>query len=210
MFNRFTVRAIVLSLALLGGAALMNAFALYVPKSALGWTRFYFVYEHTGNRSAFLDDFQGWIWEHGGGYTPPDINIFLLDRLENSADKSEQAAIVRFYCLQAGGREGDTWRRFSDATRRRVVAIVLANWRWYPPEEVQYAFVWLEELRLGKYLGKATLLISSGKPYRFLDTTEKVAPVAVLFERWNRKYAAVPITRRPNPLAGTRYLIQGL
>jgi len=210
MFNRFAPRALVLSLALVGGAALLNTFALYVPKSALGWTRFHFVYERVSNRSAFLDDFHARIWEHGGGYTPPDINNFLLDRLENSADKSEQAAIVRFYCLQAGGREGDTWRRFSDSTRRRIVAIVLANWRSYPPQEGGSAFVWLEELRLNTYLGKATLLVPSGKPYRFPDTLEKVAPVAAFLEKWNRKYATVPIIRRPNPLAGTRYEVQGL
>lgn len=210
MFNRFALRALVLFLALLGGAALMNTFALYVPKSAPGWTRFHFVYEHASNRSAFLDDFQGRIREHGGGYTLPDINNFLLDRLEKSADQSEQAAFVRFYCLQAGGREGDTWRRFPDATRRRVVAIVLANWRSYPPQKAQKAFVWLEELRLNEQLDKANLLVPTGVPNGFANTLEKVAPVANLFERWNRKYAAVPVMYRPNPLAGTRYEIQGL
>ena len=189
--------------------ALMNTFALYVPKSALGWARFRWEYNHTNDESGYLDSYRDRIWEHGGGYIPPDVARFLSSRLESSSDEGEVSAIARFYSRQAGGREPVTLFDLSDKARRRIARAVLHDWKSYPDKDAQHGFVLLEELRLNTDAStfKANVIMPHGGR---ADSPEKLAPVARLFERWNLEYDLIPFTKRPNPLAGTVYTIEGL
>ena len=154
-----------------------------------------------------LDDFLANIWEHGGGYIPDYAVGFLNGRLETSDDEREVAAITRFYSCEAGGREGDVVQALSDRARRRVAQTVLRDWKTYPSWGMEHGFVLIEGLRQNTFLGKADV---HGAPLSWPYSIEKLAPVAVLFSKWNHRYASVPFTQRPNPPAATPYRIEGL
>ena len=205
MKNPLWSRALVAGILVVGGAAALNYVALMAPKTTLGWNRFHLFYNGASDKGAFLDDYRERIWEHGGGYVPDVVAEFLAGRLEKSTDEREVAAIVRFDALSANGRESAALFTLSDHARRRVAQTVLRDWRNYPTRAgMQGGFILLEALRQNTNLGKAYVV----GPHGGADSVEKVAPVAALFERWNRQYAAVPFTKRPNPLTGTPYVIE--
>lgn len=191
----------------LAALVLADRFAYYSPKSTLGWNRFRLLYDASSDKSAYLDDFRAHIWEHGGGYIPDRIAGFLNERLESSRDPREVSAIVRFYSNEAGGREGGVTTSLSDQARRRVAENVMRDWKTYPQWGKEHGFVLLEGLRQNTYLGKANVI---GPRLSWPASTGELAPVAELLSKWNRRYAAVPFTKRPNPLAGTPYRIEGL
>ncbi len=205
MKTRFWSRAVVAGVLVIGGATALDFVARMVPSTTLGWNRFHLLYNGASDKSAFLEEYRGQTWEHGGGSVPDAVAVFLAERLERSNDAREVAAIVRFWAQQAGGREHRALFALSDKARRRVAQTVLRDWKVYPPHDgMQHGFVLLECLRQNTYVGKANVIAPHGRP----DSVEKTAPVAALFAKWNRKYAAVPFAKRPNPLAGTPYTIE--
>ncbi len=204
MPKRFARSALLISTLFAGALVLADRFAFYSPQSTLAWNRFHLLYGLSNDKSAFLDDFRARIWEHGGGYVPDHVAHFLVNRLESSNDAHEISAIVRFDSLQAGGREAPALFTLSDGARRRVTETVLRDWKSYPDTSAQGGFILIEGLRQNTYIGKANVILHNSK---WAGWRQKLTPVAALFEQWNRRYASVPFTKRPNPLAGTPYKI---
>ena len=198
-------RALLAGVLLTSGAVALNFVALLSPRSTLGWNRFHLLYDRTDDKSGFLDDYRTRIMDHGGGYVPDATAGFLARRLEVSNDPREVSAIVHFDALQAGGREAGALFHLSDRARRRVALTVLSDWKTYPQAHAEHAFVLIEGLRKNTMLGKANVI---GPHFDWADSREKVAPVAALFERWNRHYSATPFVERPDPLAGSPYVIE--
>ncbi len=197
--NRIFIAAVLV----VGGAALLNFYAFHTPKSALGQARFHLQYR-AADKTDFADSYHAQLQQHGG-YTPAGIDEFLIGRLEYTEDEHERGAITRFYCLQAGGREGDRWQSLSDAARKKVAFAVLRDWKSYSKQGARGAWLWLEELRQNRVLFKGNLIVPTGVPNGFADSVEKIAPVAELFQRWNKRYAGVPFRKRPSPLKGTPF-----
>lgn len=94
----------------------------------------------------------------------------------------------------------------SDRARQRVAQAILRDWKSYPEQEAQQAFVLLEVLRQNTYLYKANVILPKND---WVNSYEKLEPVANVFERWNKKYRGVPLKKRPDPLKGTPYSIIG-
>ena len=204
MFKQIKRSTFIIGIAVCGALVLADRFAFYASKSALGWNRFRLLYDISNEKSAFLDDYRARIWEHGGGYVPDPVAHFLVNRLESSDDAREISAIVRFESLQAGGREAPALFTLSDRARRRVAQTVLSDWKSYPDTSAQGGFILIEGLRQNTYVGKANVILHHSK---WANSQEKLAPVAALFDKWNRQNASVPFTQRPNPLAGSEYEI---
>ena len=178
-------------------------FAANAPGSALSENLLRWEYDHATDKNAVLSNYRARIWAHGGGYVPDGGARFFAARA-NDGDASEVAAIARFYGSQGGMREGNFGRLLSEKARQRLIDTILRDWRTYPEKNAWRAFVFLESLRQNNYIGKAFII--GGE---FPDSYAKLAPIAAKFESWNRRYHATPITRRPFPLAGTGYVIEG-
>ena len=178
-------------------------FAVNAPGSALGENLLHWEFAHSTDKSAVLSRYRARIWAHGGGYVPDNAARFFAARASDGDDQ-EVATIARFYASQGGMREGNFGQLLTEHARQRLVDAILHDWRTYPEKDAWRAFVFIESLRQNTYIGKA-FIVGAVVP----DSRAKLAPIAAKFEAWNRRYRATPIAKRPFPLAGTGYVIEG-
>ena len=188
-------------------ALALHFVAVMDPESALGENLFQWEYAHADDKSAYLQTYRARMWEHGGGYVPDNAARFFAARLDDSRSHGDEevAAIARFYASQGGMREGNFGQLLSERARQQLVDAILRDWRTYPEKNAWRGFVFIEGLRQNAYIGKS--YISGGE---FPDSYQKLSPIAAKFEGWNRRFQNTPVVKRPNPLLGTPYTIEGL
>ena len=94
------------------------------------------------------------------GYLPPEGDDFLCERIEDPESDDEFAAIVNLYSIQAGGREGSCIYATSDDVREKIAQNLISHLDG-EPGDVYRRIILLEEVRLGKSLGKGNIGPSS-------------------------------------------------
>ena len=90
------------------------------------------------------------------GSLPIEVDEFLCEKLEATQDKHEFDAIVHLYSLQAAGREGGCVYLTSDTTRERIAESLVSELD-VEGFDLYQKIVLLEEIRLGKSLGKGRI-----------------------------------------------------
>lgn len=110
-----------------------------------------------------------------GGF-PREVDEFLCERAETTSDLNELDAIVHFYSIQAGGREGDCIFRTSDKTRKKIAARIVAN---FSETDLRGQIILLEQVRLGSSLGKGRIGLGPG--------ASEAPSSAEEWEAWGRK-----------------------
>lgn len=137
---------------------------------------FKFTYRVTPVKKAFLEAYSPRKRDVSGGYIPPQVDEFLCQRIETTNDTGETAAIVNFYAIQAGGREGSCIFKVSETAREKIAAEIIKQMDDNP--NLWGQIILLEQVRQGKSLGKASI---SGKQRLNLSTKED-------WEKWKAEY----------------------
>lgn len=145
----------------------------------------------------------------GAGYLPQEVDQFLCKKIEATTDEHEFDAIVNLYVLQAGGREGGCIYLTSDSTREKIAASIVENfgeavYDLYPQ------IVLLEEIRLGKSLGKGNIGASTletrkpSSPAEWKAWTEGAMPIVrSKYLEWWTSGKTWDEKKKLNPLEGT-------
>lgn len=179
-----------------------------VPDNPAGIALFRVAYAVPLTRHSFLEFYSPQRRDVGSGYIPQEVDEFLCDRLENTMDEDELEAIVNFYALQSGGRQGDRIQKLPEATRERIAGRIIKDIE--ANKDLRGRFILLHEMRTGKSLGKGGLGPSPLETERPVTTEQEQA--------WQRKAEAVAKEKftewwnsglsweekkKINPLAGT-------
>jgi hypothetical protein len=176
-------------------------------RSPLSIAAFKIGYSITPFTTSYLSFYSPLRRDVSGGYIPPEVDEFLCSTAETTEDLNEFNAIVHFYSLQAGSREGNCIFSTTDGTREKIAARIVETLN-----EAEYSqqIILLEQVRLGKSLGKG--FIGHGPGERRFPTTqeqekawyyEKALPFARLkyIEWWNSGKTWAE-KKQTDPLAG--------
>lgn len=148
------LKRIVLGLLLLVGTAAFFGLAVTIyadTRSELSIYVFRIGYKIYPDTKTYLHFYSPRRRDVSAGYIPPEVDTFLCGRAEATSNEDEFDAIVDFYSLQAGGREGDCIFRTSERVREKIASRLVAV------AETDGQLVLLEEMRRGKSLGKGHL-----------------------------------------------------
>jgi hypothetical protein len=164
------------AIAALGLAWMLALYSVTEPDTKLGYGVFRIVYSSPVSKGWLLRKFSQGLKDHNGGYIGEPVDKFLCSRLEKTDSDRELAAIVEFYILQAGGREGDNIGTLSDEAKEKVIGFILEHIESYEKGRAEGALLIVEQLRRGVVLPKA----SFGKSdYAGLGREDKFD-----YERW--------------------------
>ena len=130
-------------------------YSISEPDTKLGYGVFRIVYSGPISKSWFLRKFSQGLKDHNGSYIGEPVDKFLCSRLEETDSVGELAAIVEFYSLQAGGREGQNIGSLSDEAKQKVIKFILGNIEGFEPRQAWGALLIVEHLRRGVVLHKA-------------------------------------------------------
>lgn len=134
---------------------LFAAYLYGTPDHPISIAMFKAGYKLSPLRSSFLEFYSPQIRDVAAGYIPQEVDEFLCDRLENTTDEDELTAIINFYALQAGGRQGDRIQKLSETTRERIAGRIIKDLE--ANEELRGRLILLHEMRTGKSLEKGGL-----------------------------------------------------
>lgn len=101
-----------------------------------------------------LRQYSNFLDNHNGGYMGETIDTFLCSRLESNTSDSEMAAILEFYSLRAGGREGYQISQISDSSKQRAIPLLLQRGDSYNERQALGALLIVENMRRGETLDK--------------------------------------------------------
>ena len=136
------------------------------PDTKLGYGIFRIAYSSPVPKGWFLRKFSQGLKDNNGGYIGEPVDRFLCSRLEKTDSESEVAAIVEFYSLQAGGREGQNIGSLSDEAKQRGIRFILKHIESYEPRQAWGALLIVEQLRRGEILHKASFRESDFEKYK--------------------------------------------
>ena len=196
-----------LLLAAAGGIVLFGAYAYGAPNSTVGVAAFrlgYAVFPFTRSYLVFYSPLRR---DVAAGYIPAEVDYFLSQRLAKTDSQYEFDAIVNFYCMQAGGRSGDGIFRTDSATRERVADSIVRQLD--RDEYFLQSLVFLEEVRLGEFLGKdyvgprsPNIDLSSREEWE--TWSQQVAPeVRGSLRKWSKLGITWEEKKAIDPLEGT-------
>jgi len=143
---------ITLALVISCGIFIFGAFAYRVPSSPVSVALLKIAYSLTPDKKLFLEFFSPVKRDVAAGYLPADVDSFLCQRVEQTDDQDEIAAIAHFYTIQAGGREGGCVYAGSDSARQKIIAQLIEDLN--SDELFESKLILLEEIRKGESLGK--------------------------------------------------------
>ncbi len=133
---------------------LIYALAVIDSRSLPSIALFRLGYTNSPSKDVYLQNYRTRIWNHGGGYVPEPVQVFLRERLEKSTSREEVDAIAHFYIRQAKGREYGLISPLSEKARIRLLdAIFRRPIESKEGQEMQAMFL-AEEVRLNKTLLK--------------------------------------------------------
>jgi hypothetical protein len=144
------------SIAALGLAWMLVLYSVTEPDAKVGYGVFRIVYSSPVSKGWLLRKFSQGLKDRNGGYIGEPVDKFLCSRLEETDSDSELAAIVGFYSLQAGGREGNNIGSLSDEAKEKVIGFILEHIESYEIGQAEGALLIVEQLRRGVVLPKAS------------------------------------------------------
>src|SRR5205823_225825 len=106
-------------------------------------------------RGWILRQYSNFLDSHNAGNMGDGIDTFLCLRLESNPSENEMAAILEFYTLRAGGREGDQIPKVSDSVKQRAFPLLLGRLNIFNERQSHGALVIAEEMRRGETVCKA-------------------------------------------------------
>jgi hypothetical protein len=157
--------------------AFCGLFVYAFPEHPINIALFKLTYNLTPAKKSFLEFYSPARRDIANGKIPNEVDKFLCQRIEK-ADNEEFSAIVNFYIFQAAGREGICIYAASDRTREKIIDQIVKQ---SEDNSLLYKkIVLLEQVRLGKSLGKGDISIKGMNQPRFLTLEED--------KRWRKEY----------------------
>jgi len=140
--------------------------------------------------------------------------LFLCLRLESNPSENEMAAILGFYTLRAGGREGDQIPKVSDSVKQRAFPLLLGRLNTFNERQSHGALVIVEEMRRGETVCKAFFFPREFGTYRSDSFNKqewwirKGLPEAKdLYQRWWNLNLSWQEKKETDPLRGSNIRI---
>lgn len=158
--------SILLGFSLIIGCAFFYGF----PDHPINVSLFKALYRVSPSPNAFLEFYSPRRRDVSNGNIPKEVDEFLCYRIE-IAESDELSAIINFYALQSGGREGNLIYKIPDQAKQKVIAQIISEFD--SNKNLSGKMVLLEQLRLGKSLGKGVI---SHKNY--------LTPESLPIEKW--------------------------
>lgn len=192
----------------IGILALIGAFGLVEPRSSAGHVVFHAAYAFPPTRPAVLRFYTWSLRKFEGGYLPPSIDEYLIDRLAYCEGKPEQKAIIDFQIRQGSGRWGDSASRSHESYQKQMIANIMSRLDEMRDQDAVSAMVFVESLRRENTLGKGGF---TGM-WKYTDTTFSLNRPAFdaakeSFRKWWGDGGDWPRIRANDPLAGTELAI---
>jgi hypothetical protein len=131
------------------------AYAAAKPDSPLRYAMFRTAYSIPVTRRWVLLKYSNFLDEHNAGYMGASIDRFLCARLESNPSDGEMRAVLEFYSLRAGGREGRRIAELSDVVKQRAVPVLLQGLDTDDKRQAFGALLISEQMRRGKIICKA-------------------------------------------------------
>jgi len=156
--------------------------SLYVysrPDHPVSLALFKFVYNITPAKKSFLEFYSPYRRDVNARYLPDEVDKLLCRNIETTNNEEEFSAIVNLYTMQAGGREGDCIFYVSESVKEKIAAEIIKQMDTEP--NLWGQLILLEEMRLGKSLGKG-YIGSSSPPYP--STREE-------WDEWKEEYLPI-------------------
>jgi hypothetical protein len=151
---------------------------IYVfPEHPINVAIFKFTYKITPAKTSFLEFYSPKRRDVANSKIPNEVDKFLCHRIENAADE-EFSAIVNFYIIQAAGREGFCIYSTSEQTRVKIIDQIVKQLE--NDLRLYNKMILLEEIRLGKSLGKGDISIEGMNKPNFITLEED--------EIWGKEY----------------------
>ncbi len=188
----------------IGVFGLIVAGGIVEPRSSVGHGVFHSAYAFPPTRPAVLRFYTWSLREFEGGYLPPGIDEFLIDRLASSEGKPEETAIIDFQIRQGSGRWGESASRAHETFQKRMIDNIMSRLDGMNDLDAVSAMVFIESLRLGDSLGKggfAGMWTSSGTACTLNRPAFEAAKES--FRNWWGDGSTWPGIRAKDPLAGT-------
>jgi len=178
------------------------------PRSSIGHIVFHSAYLFPPGRPAFLRFYNWSLKEMNGGYLPPSIDEFLIDRLAYCNGSPEESAIIDFQIRQGSGRWGDSASRSHESSQHQMIANIMGRLDDMDDPDAVSAMVFIESLRRQNTLGKGGftgMWIYSGDSFTLDRSAFEVAKER--FRDWWSDGSAWPQIRSQDPLSGTELAI---
>jgi hypothetical protein len=138
-------------------------YAAAEPNGFLRYAFFRTAYSVSVTRAWMLQQYSNFLNNHNGGYMGEPIDTFLCSRLESNTSDSERAAVLEFYSLRAGGREGDRISKISDSSKQRAIPLLLQKVDSYNARQALGALLVIEDMRRGETIYKGGFVLASNE-----------------------------------------------
>jgi hypothetical protein len=206
--NRFLHSRFFKVLVCTGIFGLFIAGGLVEPRSSVGHVVFHSAYAFPPTRPAVLRFYTWSLKEFEGGYLPPGIDEFLIDRLACSEGEPEETAIIDFQIRQGSGRWGDSASRSHETFQKQMIKNIMSRLDGMNDRDAVSAMVFIESLRRGNSLGKGGFV----GMWTCSDTACTLNRPAFdsakeSFRNWWGDGSNWPANRANDPLAGTELAI---
>ena len=186
-------------LAFLGIFGIIVAGGIVEPRSSVGHIVFHSAYLFPPTRPAFLRFYRWSLKEFEGGYLPPSIDEFLINRLAYCRGKPEETAIIDFQIRQGSRRWGDAASRSHASYQGKMIANIMERLEEMDDQDALSAMVFIESLRRQNTLGKGGF---TGMCNRTAFDAAKES-----FRTWWGDGSNWPSIRSNDPLTGTELAI---
>jgi len=107
--------------------------------------------------------------EDSGSYIPPELDIYLCDKIKNSQNEKLKVAIINFYARQPSSRKGMIIYTLPVEDKKFIIGTVISNFKTYSDSEVHNAVLLIESLRIGANNYKASLIPIGMKYGKYKD-----------------------------------------
>lgn len=201
------------SLAILFAGALI-LYGIAEPRTPIGHVVFHTGYLFPPTRPLYLRFLSRSLREFEGGYVPPAIDQFLIDRLWQCRDSPEWKAIVDFEVYQTSARWGmamfSPWFSENDQEKGEVIRYLISKLDKYESGDSASAMVLIEALRQNKALTKCDISgihLWDAEHNRVAWPSDRRAQAMELFRRWWDDGRRWPGNRSEDPLKGSPFAI---
>jgi hypothetical protein len=206
--KRFLHSRIFKVLVCIGILGLIVAGGVVEPRSSVGHVVFHLAYAFPPTRPAVLQFYTWSLKEFEGGYLPPSIDEFLIDRLAYSEGKPEETGIIDFQIRQGSGRWGDSASRSHETYQKQMIDNIMSRLDGMNDQDAVSAMVLIESLRRENSLGNGGF----AGMWTYSDTTFTLNRPAFdsakeSFRKWWGDGSNWPGIRANDPLAGTELAI---
>lgn len=150
-FLRSRVFKLLVCAGLAGGIV---AAGIVEPRGPAGPVVFHSAHAFPPTRPAVLRCYTWSLREFEGGYLPPGIDAFLIDRLDSCGGEPEEDAILGFQLRQGAGRWGGAASRSHETRQKQIIAHILSRLDAMGDPDAVSAMLFIESMRRRDPLGK--------------------------------------------------------